>query len=171
MVLYIPFEPYNAENQVWISFSNRGGVRTRTQVLFKMCVRGAHDQHSMAQLDQKKISTHGFLHSRAQRESKGPRSMNFSAWIHTSGHACLHTSLICAYMYTTLTMYENPNLAQTNQGRLTRFCSARHARTSTLCHDQCFRACGSQPNLHNTGAVLTVTRKYFRALMFAFHVR
>ena len=33
-------------------------------------------------------------------------------------------------------------------------------------HDQCFRACGSEPNLHDTGAILTMTRECFGALSY-----
>ena len=47
--------------------------------------------------------------------------MNGSARIHTSGHAHLHTSLICAYTYTTLAMCKTPLLAQPDQARWTQF--------------------------------------------------
>ena len=82
----------------WISFSHRVGVQTLLMMHGAgVCERGAHDQHSIAQLDQKKICRPFFLHPRAQRESKGSSPLNCSAWIHTSGHAHLHTSLINAY--------------------------------------------------------------------------
>ena len=78
-------------------------------------------QHSMAKLDQKKIFRPGFLHSRAERESKGWSPLNGSAWIHNSGHAHLHTSLICAWVYTTLAICKTPHLAQMDQARLRGF--------------------------------------------------
>ena len=71
-------------------------------------------QHSIAQLDQKNIFRSGPLHSSAKRKSKGSLPLNGSAWIHTSGHAHLHTSLIYAYIYTTLAICKTPHLAQTN---------------------------------------------------------
>ena len=42
-------------------------------------------------------------------QSKGPGAMNLNAWIHSSGHVCLHTSLIYAYLYTTLPVYKTPH--------------------------------------------------------------
>ena len=48
------------------------------------------------QLEWTRISTHGFLHGRAQRESKGPYCMRLSAWIHTSRHAHLQVGLMSA---------------------------------------------------------------------------
>ena len=80
MVLQTPLEPCNAENQVWISFSDRVGDQTHLVMHgADMFERGTHDQHSIAQLDQKKTFIHGFLHSRAQRKSKEPSSMDGSA--------------------------------------------------------------------------------------------
>ena len=38
---------------MWISFSDRVGVHA--QVFLKMCVRGTHDQHSLTQLEEKRI--------------------------------------------------------------------------------------------------------------------
>ena len=74
-------------------------------------------QHSIAPLEQKKIFRPGFLHSRARRESKESSPLNGSAWIHTSGHAQLHTSLICTCMYTTVTICKTPHVAQTEEDR------------------------------------------------------
>ena len=127
----VPFAPYNAENQVRISFSDRVGDQTHLVMHgADMCDRGTHDQRSIAQFDQKKIFAHGFLHSRAQRESKGSSPMNGSAWIHTSRHAHLQTSLIYAHMYTILTLYKTLHLAQTDQARLMRFFALPDSNTS-----------------------------------------
>ena len=53
---------------------------------------------------------------------KAPGSIEWLvAWIHAYGHAFLHTSLIYAYMYTTVTIYKTPHLAQTDQARPRRF--------------------------------------------------
>ena len=73
------FEPYNAENRVWTSFSDQVGVQTHLMlgVGDGQAVRpGA--QHSMAQLDQERIFRRGFLHSSAQRESEGSSTLNSS---------------------------------------------------------------------------------------------
>ena len=101
-----------------IYFSDQVGVQTHLMMGVgdaQAVRRGA--QHSTAQIDQEKIFRPGFLHCRAQRESKGSSPLNGSAWIHTSGHAHLHTSLICACMYTTLAICKTPHLAQTYQAR------------------------------------------------------
>ena len=75
-----PLSPYNAEHQVWISFSDQVGVQTHLMMGVgdvQAVRRGA--QHSVAQLDQKKIFTHGLLHCRAWKESKRSSLMNASA--------------------------------------------------------------------------------------------
>ena len=132
-----------------IYFSAQAGVQTHRKMGVgdvQAVHRGA--QHSTAQLDQKKIFRPGFLHSRAERESEGSSTLNGSAWIHTSGHGHLHTSLIHACVYTTLARCKTPHLAQTDQARLTGFFALPDSNTSPKGQKQCLGACGSEPNMH-----------------------
>ena len=47
------------------------------------------------------------------------------AWIHTSGHAHLHASLMHANMHTILTICKTSHLAQMDQARLTKYVKLR----------------------------------------------
>ena len=77
MVLWILFEPYNAETHVCISFSDQVGLMSVGHVLFYHIF--LRELVLKPQLDQKKVSAPGFLQCRAQSESKGPFSLNLSA--------------------------------------------------------------------------------------------
>ena len=94
--------------------------------------------------------------------------MNGSAWIHTSRHAHVHTSLIYLHMYTSPITYKTLHLAQTDQADVIHavFSIARfqHFRQG---HEQYFGACGSAQNLHATGAISTVPQEYLCPLIYA----
>ena len=108
-----------------------------------------------------KLFRPGFLRSRTQRESKGSPSSNASAWTHTFRHAHLHISPIYAYMYTTLSICKTPHLVQTGQARLMRFLCIPRLDHIPKDHNQCFGACGSESNLHGTGAICCCGRYTF----------
>ena len=84
--------------------------------------------------------------------------------------ACTPTPLtVCAYVYTTLSINKTPHRAQRNLARLTQVFALSDSNTSPRAYNQCFVACGSRPNLHDTGAILTATLKYFRALSYGLY--
>ena len=117
----LPLSPAVQKPGVGIFFWSSWGLKqTKERAAAYRHHPSPHDQHSIAQFDQEK-NRPGFLHSRAPRESKGSSPLNDCAWIHTSGHAHLHTSLIYARMYTSLTICKTPHLAQPDQARWTRF--------------------------------------------------
>ena len=114
----------NKDIHTWFSAFQGCQVGVQTHLMIRVGDAQAlrrGPQHTIAQLDQKKIFRSGFLHSRVQTETKGSLRLNGSTWIHTSGHAHLHASLIYAYTYTTLIIYKTSYRAQMDQARLTPF--------------------------------------------------
>ena len=108
-------------------------------------------QHSIAQLEQKKTFRLGFLHFRARRESKGSLPLNDSAWIHTFGHTYLqYLTDICIHVHNSNYILDCA-LAQTDQD----WRSFLDCQTPTHPegNDECFRAHGSEQNMHGAGAI------------------
>ena len=106
------------------------------------------------QLDQKKLSTPSFLHCRAESGSRGPFPIEFECT--TSQFYARSHALICTCPKNGVPAphsTSSPHLAQTEQVRLMRFFCIAGLQHLPKGHNQCFGACGSEPNGHSAGAI------------------
>ena len=73
-------------------------------------------------------------------------------------HTC--TPLIYTYTYTTNIIYQTLHPAQMDQARLKQCFAFARLRHISKGPNQCFGSHGSEPNLHDTGVILTATQDY-----------